>query len=232
MKKGDTKLPLHHEHARHLFNNRDIIHQEFVAPGQIINEELRENIWRKKRHLWHVVNWILHDKSAPCHQALLAWGFLNKHSTLSLPYPLHFPNVASAEFFLFLKMKAQLNGLHFNSFVELRRELHQVLGSLMRDNFRATFQNSRNAGTNALLQKRTPSEETVLKIKQNLHFLKQCLSVNFLITRCVSRLQNDRMWFNCRFLQIGCPWRVWQCGDWNVFPCRTLRRPYHAGRAV
>jgi hypothetical protein len=59
------------------FDHKGIVHYEFTAQGQTVNQQLylevltslRESVRRKRRRLWPD-KWILHHDSAPVHDAL------------------------------------------------------------------------------------------------------------------------------------------------------------------
>jgi histone-lysine N-methyltransferase SETMAR len=109
---------------------RGIVRCEFVPQGQTVNTKfyyevlwlLRENIQRKGLDLWRAKNWILHNNSVTCHQALLVREFLASHNMLSLPHPLYSPDLAPADFFLFPKMKMQLKVCCFHTVAEIQRK--------------------------------------------------------------------------------------------------------------
>jgi transposase len=82
---------------------------------------LRENIQRKRPDLLCAKNWILHD-NALCHRALLVREFLTNYNILLLPHPSYSPDLATANFFLFSKVKMQLKGRHFHITAEIQCE--------------------------------------------------------------------------------------------------------------
>jgi hypothetical protein len=59
---------------------------------------------------------------------------------LSLPHPPYSPDLAPADFFLFLKMKMQLKGRRFHSVADIQRESQKVMDSLTQNDFEAAFQ--------------------------------------------------------------------------------------------
>jgi histone-lysine N-methyltransferase SETMAR len=110
------------------FDIRGIVHREFVPQGQTVNTKfycdvlrrLRENIRRKRPKLWHARNWILRDDNAHCRRAVLVREFLA--NMLTLPHPPYSPDLAPADFFLFPKMKMQLQGRRFHTVAEIQRQ--------------------------------------------------------------------------------------------------------------
>ena len=61
------------------FDQKGIVHKEFVPPGQTGNaafyvqvlKRLRENVGRKRPDQWRNNTWLLHHDNAPAHAALL-----------------------------------------------------------------------------------------------------------------------------------------------------------------
>jgi len=61
------------------FDQKGIVHKEFVPPGQTVNAALyvevlrllRENVRRKPPDQWQNNIWLLHHDNAPAHAALL-----------------------------------------------------------------------------------------------------------------------------------------------------------------
>jgi len=61
------------------FDQKGIVHKEFVLPGQRVNaafyvevlKRLRENVRRKRLDQWWNNTWLLHHDNVPAHAALL-----------------------------------------------------------------------------------------------------------------------------------------------------------------
>jgi transposase len=109
------------------FDIQEIVHHGFVPEGQTVNAEfycnvlsrLREDIQRKRPVLWYAGNWLLHDDNAPSHRALVTREFLAHKGIITLPHPPYSQDLAPCDFFLFLKMKLQLKGRHFDRVEEI-----------------------------------------------------------------------------------------------------------------
>jgi len=101
---------------------------------------LREDIQRKRPELWRAGNWLLHDDSAPSHQALVTCEFLAHNSIITLLHLPYSPDLAPCNFFLFPKMKLQLKGRRFDRPEEIQRESQNVLGTLWEQDFQHAFQ--------------------------------------------------------------------------------------------
>jgi len=130
------------------FDIRGIVHHEFAPEGQAVNAgfycnvlcRLGEDIRRKRPELWRVGNWLLHADNVPSHRALATREFLANNSIITLPYPPYSPDLAPCYFFLFPKMKLQLNGRRFDRVEEIQRESRNVLGKLREQDFQHAFQ--------------------------------------------------------------------------------------------
>ena len=68
------------------FNQKGIVHKEFVPPGQTVNaafyfemlKRLRENVQRKRPDQWRNNTWLLYHDIAPAHAALLTRRFFDR----------------------------------------------------------------------------------------------------------------------------------------------------------
>src|SRR5215813_4614297 len=78
---------------KNFFYIREIVHKEFVPPGQSVNEtfyceilkRLRENVRRKRPELWKKKDWFLHHNNAPAHTSLLVKAYLAKNRMATVP---------------------------------------------------------------------------------------------------------------------------------------------------
>jgi transposase len=62
---------------------------------------------------------MLHHDIAPAHASLLIREFLAKNESTVVPQPPYSPDLAPADFFLFLKLKSTLKGRRFESIEEI-----------------------------------------------------------------------------------------------------------------
>jgi len=92
-----------------------------VPRGERVNEEfylnvmkrLRAAVRRKRPEAWTNNSWMLHHDNAPAHASLLIRESFTKHETTVVPQPPYSPDLAPADFFLFLKLKSSLKGRRF-----------------------------------------------------------------------------------------------------------------------
>ncbi|XP_035228355.1 histone-lysine N-methyltransferase SETMAR-like [Stegodyphus dumicola] len=102
------------------FNCDGLIHHEFLPPNMTINgqfytevlDRLRNRILRVGPHFQQNVSWLLvHDNAGP-HIALPVRRFLAQHG-VEMQHPPYSPDLASADFFLFPKLKNSLKEQDF-----------------------------------------------------------------------------------------------------------------------
>ena len=131
------------------FDQKRIVHKEFVPPGQAVNaafyvkvlRRLWENVGRKRPDQWQNNTWLLHHDNAPAHAALLTRRFLNDSNMTVLPHPLYSPDLTLSDFFLFPKLKMKLKGRRFQTMEEIQAESQTVLNTLRENDFQECFKN-------------------------------------------------------------------------------------------
>ena len=83
---------------------------------------------------------MLHHDNAPIHASLLIRGYLAKYQASIAPHPPYSPDLATAEFSLFPKLKTTLKGRHFQTVEEIQenviRELHAITESAFQEAFK------------------------------------------------------------------------------------------------
>jgi len=110
------------------FDIRGIVHYEFVPTGQTVNqvyylavlERLCEKVRWKRPELFANNSWILHHDNALAHMALSVREFLATKQITVLEHPAYSPVLAPSDFFLFPKIKAILEGRHFDDNDDIR----------------------------------------------------------------------------------------------------------------
>ena len=115
------------------FDQKGIVHTEFVPPGQTVNaafyvevlKRLRETMRRKRPDQWRNNTWLVYHDNAPAHAALLT-----DNNMTVVPHPLYSPDLAPSDFFLFPKVKMELKGRRFQTLEEIEAELQAVLNTL------------------------------------------------------------------------------------------------------
>jgi hypothetical protein len=125
-----------------------IVHQEFVPPGQTVNQHhylevlkrLREQVRRKRPERWWNQDWLLHHDNAPVHTALSVQRFLAEQNLAVVPHPPYSPDLAPCDFFLFPGMKSKLKGHRFQDVTEIQEQSLTVLHAIPKSQFQRCFQ--------------------------------------------------------------------------------------------
>jgi histone-lysine N-methyltransferase SETMAR len=116
------------------FNHKGIVHYEFTAQGQMVNQQcylkvltrLRESVRRKRPGLWPD-KWILHHDNAPVHDVLRVREFLAKNSITKMDHPPYSHDLAPCDFWLFPKLKNALKGQTFADLSDIQRNVKMLL---------------------------------------------------------------------------------------------------------
>ena len=106
---------------------KGVVHHEFVPRVQMVNKQLYQEVLaplrdavRMKRHeLWENQTWMLHHDNAPAPASLIR-SSLAKHQTSVVPHPTYPPDLASADFFLFPRLKPTLKERRFRTIEEIQ----------------------------------------------------------------------------------------------------------------
>jgi len=119
-----------------------------VPRGETVNKEfylnvmkrLRAAVRRKKHEAWTNNTWMLHHDNAPAHAPLFIRAFLKKHETIVIPQTPSSPDLAPAEFFLFLKLKSSLKVRRFQTVEEIEENSIRDLRAIPQNTFQDAFQ--------------------------------------------------------------------------------------------
>ena len=103
---------------------------------------------------------MFYHNNAPAHASLLIHSYLAKHQTSVVPHPPYFPDLAAADFFLFLKLKTALKGRRLQTIEKIQenaiRELRAITDGAVQEAFQQ--RKTRWVGNNV-----SPVEGTTLK---------------------------------------------------------------------
>lgn len=71
--------------------------------------------------------WLFHhDKAASAHTPLLERNFLAKNNTLMTSQPLHSPDLAPFDYYVFLKLKGPMRGRRYATIDEIKTKMNKI----------------------------------------------------------------------------------------------------------
>ena len=133
--------------AKHSLSTKKVLYAMPVKKGKSITRKYYKDVVLKKLKKYyqkrrpatgfkHVR--LLHD-NAPAHTSAIVTAFLKKEKVTVLPHPPYSPDLAPCDFFLFLKLKAFLAGLKYQSRQALGSAIHQYLITVPKSTYRDAF---------------------------------------------------------------------------------------------
>ena len=90
--------------------------------------------------MWESQTWMLHHDNAPTHESLLVSSYLTKYHISVVPHPIYSPELAPAEFFLFLKFKATLKECRFQTIEQIQVNATRELRAITENAFQGEIQ--------------------------------------------------------------------------------------------
>jgi len=130
------------------FDSYGIVHKEFVPAGQTVNSAFYEDVLKRLlRRIHHVRpelhrtgQWMLLHDNAPAHCAIRFHQFFAQRGVPVLDHPPYSPDLAPADFFLFLRLKSIMEGAHFADVAAIQESVTAVLLSIPKEAFADSFQ--------------------------------------------------------------------------------------------
>jgi hypothetical protein len=78
-----------------------------------IFRRLRDAVRWKRPEKWRTSSWFPFHDNAPAHRSVLVKVFLAKNNVTTLKHTPYLPDLSSADFYLFPRLKSALNGRYF-----------------------------------------------------------------------------------------------------------------------
>ena len=129
-------------------DNTDMIYMHWVPTGQTVNKEyyvevlreFRKRFRRKRPALFKSGRWYFHQDNALVHNSILVTDYLTKMGIKIVPQPPNSPDLASCDFWLFLKLKEKLKGCRYETIEEMKEAMTKVIDMLTQEDFHGAFQ--------------------------------------------------------------------------------------------
>ena len=124
-------------------DSKGLIHHEFVPEGQTVNagvyggvlKRLVQRIRRIRPELYQSGQWnFLHD-NARSRTVIRVLNFLAQRKVTVLPHPPHSPDLAPADFSLFLRLKWALKGLRLTDVADIKQRVTTVIREIPQEAF-------------------------------------------------------------------------------------------------
>jgi len=90
--------------------------------------------------MWSGGDWFLHHNNAPACMALNVQHFLAKNNMTVIPHPPYSPDFTPCNFFLFPRIKGQMNRQCFADVSKVKKKTLEVLNNISTEEFQKCFQ--------------------------------------------------------------------------------------------
>jgi hypothetical protein len=111
--------------------NREMYMDILLRPG----DEIR----RKRPEKWRTNNRFLLHHNAPTHRPVLVRDFLAKNNVTTLEHPPYVLGLASADFYLFPRLKSQPEGRRFCDATDITKNAMEEMKRLSQNGFQECF---------------------------------------------------------------------------------------------
>jgi hypothetical protein len=130
------------------FDSDNIIHKEFIPAGQTVNSAFYEEVLKRLLRRFHRVRpglhrtgqWMLLHHNAPAHCAICVHQFLVQSGVSVLDHTPYSPDLASADCFLFPRLKSVMKGARFANVTTIHERVTAVLRSILTEAIAESFQ--------------------------------------------------------------------------------------------
>ena len=93
------------------------------------------SVREKGKELWETRSWLLHHDNVPAHNAVGIRELLAKNNIAVLEQPPNSPDLASCDFFLFLKLKEVIKETHFQDLEAIKTAVTRELRAIPEESF-------------------------------------------------------------------------------------------------
>jgi len=93
---------------------------------------LGHKIWHKHPAKWHYNSWAMHHDNTPAHTSLTVRQFSASTEMTVILHPPYLQDLATCNFFLFLKMKLKLKAQRYDSTEQIQTKSQNVMKKMMK----------------------------------------------------------------------------------------------------
>ncbi len=127
------------------FDAKGVIYMNYVPKGETVNAEYIKKalarflkVFKAKWLIMASQDWFLHWDNAPVYTAATVQEYLAAKGIKMLRHPPYSPDLAPADFFLFLTVKTELAGLSMNQ-EAFQKSWEGVVRTISKEDFAAAF---------------------------------------------------------------------------------------------
>jgi hypothetical protein len=129
------------------------VHIEVIPEGKTVNTKFYKGIMdHLLKHIQQVCpaafcsrDFFLLHNNAPAHKAASFCQFLTQKNVTTIYHPLYYPDLSPPDYFLFLKLKMMLKGLHFVDVAEIQEAVTDELKKIQKRNIWQLFRSCKPA---------------------------------------------------------------------------------------
>lgn len=130
------------------FDADGMVHSEFVPPSTTINaqyylgvmQRLCNRIRRVQPQRWAQRDFFLLYDNTPAHMVALVVQFLVKKQIPVIAHPPYSPDLAPADFFLFLRLKLRMKRERYEDVIDIQSNMTRELKAISKEAFQKSFQ--------------------------------------------------------------------------------------------
>ena len=129
------------------FDSTGMIYMHWVPTGRTVNKEyyvevlreFRKRFRQKRPALFKLGQWHFQQDNAPVPNSISVTDYLTKMGIKTVPHSPYSPDLAPFDFWLFLKLKENLRGCHYETIEVMKESVTKVTEMLTQEDFHGAF---------------------------------------------------------------------------------------------